>query len=215
MSADSPLRRQLSLMVVTDPRATGGLIDAARKVLGAGAPAIQLRWKGATARQLFEAAEALKPVAADAGALFIVNDRLDVALAARADGVHLGDDDIPLEVARRIAPPPFVIGRSVDTVEEALAAARSGADYLGAGPVYGTTSKTDTGPVMGLDLLGKVCSSADVPVVGIGGIGIGGAAPVVEAGAAGAAVLGFIMFADDPAAATRALLSEVSTRGVR
>ena len=215
MSAEPPLRRQLALMVVTDPRATGGLIEAAGKALGAGAPAIQLRWKGATARQLFEAAEALKPVAAHAGALFIVNDRLDVALATGADGVHLGDDDIPLEVARRIAPPPFVIGRSVDTVDEALAVARAGADYLGAGPVYGTTSKADTGPLMGLDLLGKICSAVDVPIVGIGGIGIGGAAPVVGAGAAGVAVLGSIMFADDPAAATRALLGEVSTRGVR
>ena len=213
MSADWPLRRQLSLMVVTDPRATGGLIEAARKALGAGAPAIQLRWKGATARQLFEAAEALKQVAA--GALFIVNDRLDVALAAGADGVHLGDDDIPLEVARGIAPPPFVIGKSVDTVDEAVAAARAGADYLGAGPVYGTTSKADTGPVMGLDLLAEICSAVDAPVVGIGGIGIGGAAPVVGAGAAGAAVLGSIMFSDDPAAATRALLSELSTRMLR
>ncbi|HUE96858.1 MAG TPA: thiamine phosphate synthase [Longimicrobiaceae bacterium] len=210
MIPDAPLSTRLSLMAITDPVAKPGLVPAAIEAIRAGAPALQIRWKGATARQLLSLADELRPVARATGALLIVNDRLDVAIAAHADGVHLGDDDIPLEVARRIAPTPFLIGRSVDTVADAIAAERDGADYIGAGPVHPTNSKGDTGPIMGVEGISRICEAVTIPVLGIGGIAPGTAAEVVRAGAAGVAVLGGIMFADDAAEATRQLLEEVA-----
>lgn len=196
-------------MAITDPAATAGLVEAANRVVAAGVPALQLRWKGATARQLLAIAEAFRPTTSAARTLLILNDRLDVALAAGADGVHLGDDDIPLHVARRLAPTPFLIGRSVDTPEEAVAAERAGADYLGAGPVFATGSKLDTGPVLGLDGFARVCRAVSVPVVGIGGVAAANAADVFRAGAAGVAVLGAVMFAGDPGEAVKGLMREV------
>lgn len=192
-------------MAITDPGATGGLVAAAAAALEGGATSIQLRSKSASASELHADATKLATLAKGSDALLIVNDRLDVALAAGAHGVHLGDDDLPLAEARRVAPPRFVIGKSVDTVVEAREAQAQGADYLGAGPVYRTGSKADTGPVMGISLLREICAAVSIPVVGIGGITVDGAADVVRAGAAGVAVIGSIMFAADPEEATRRL----------
>src|SRR5690606_15107195 len=146
MSAERRLAERLALIVITDPSARIGVRSAVTAALAAGAPAIQLRWKDGSSREMLELARELRRDTAAAGALLFINDRVDVALASGADGVHLGDDDIPVEVARRIAPRPFLIGRSVDTPEEANAARLAGADYVGAGPIFSTLSKEDTGP---------------------------------------------------------------------
>jgi thiamine-phosphate diphosphorylase len=138
-----------------------------------------------------------------------VNDRLDVALAAGADGVHLGQDDLPVEAARRIVPAGFLIGISAETPELARAAARGRADYVGAGPVYATGSKADAGDAVGCGRIAEVAAAVRIPVVGIGGIDVANAAAVVASGAVGVAVISAVMRTPDPERATRDLLRAV------
>jgi thiamine-phosphate pyrophosphorylase len=153
--------------------------------------------------------EDLREATRDAGALFFVNDRLDVAIAAGADGVHLGDDDLPVAIARRLAPRPFLIGRSVDNAEQAVAAVAEGADYVGFGPIYPTAAKSDTGAVVGPDGLVPVRHAVGVPIVAIGGIAPGRAAPAIRAGANGVAVISAITLSQDPLTAARNLSEEI------
>ncbi|HET7228670.1 MAG TPA: thiamine phosphate synthase [Longimicrobium sp.] len=211
MSADDFARR-LSLIVITDPDCGPGrtIVNVVRAALQGGAPSIQLRGKDQPAREQVQLARALLAVTRPAGALLWVNDRLDVALAAGADGVHLGQDDLPLAAARRIVPPGFRIGISAETADLARAAEADGADYVGTGPVYATGSKADAGDAVGCERISEVARAVRIPVVGIGGISIGNAADVVRAGAAGVAVISAVMRAADPEAATRALLGAVS-----
>lgn len=202
---------RLSLVVITDPDCGGrAIVDVVRAALRAGAPSIQLRGKDQPAREQVDLARALLAETRAAGALLWVNDRLDVALAAGADGVHLGQDDLPLEAARAIVPTGFLIGISAETAELALAAERGGADYVGTGPVYATGSKADAGDAVGCARISEVARAVRIPVVGIGGIAVGNAGEVVHAGAAGVAVISAVMRAADPAAATRDLLRVVA-----
>lgn len=203
-------RQRLRLMVITDRELAGrrDWLDVAGEALEAGATAIQLRDKRATSGELLEMALALKPVAAAHGALFLVNDRFDVALAAGADGVHLGDDDLPVSAVRRVVPRDFIIGRSADTEVDARRAESDGADYLGVGSVFGTLTKTDViGEVIGTERLARVAASVSLPVVGIGGVTMANAGLIARTGAAGMAVVSAVMAAPDPAAAVRALLA--------
>ncbi len=217
------LADRLRLIVITDealvrPRA---LPDVVREALAAGAPTIQLRLKDATARELFEAAQTLIPIVRSAGALFIVNDRLDVALAAGADGVHLGPDDPPIMDARAVATDTlgatvgttvgvtadaFILGYSVDRTAGAARAEAEGADYLGVGAVYATANKSDAGEVIGLEGLRRVVEAVSIPVVAIGGITPERAPAVAETGACGSAAIGAVMGSAEPAEAVRALL---------
>jgi thiamine-phosphate pyrophosphorylase len=211
------LRDRLALIVIADPSAGGGrpLLDVVRAALRAGAPSVQLRAKALGGRDLSDLARLIVAEARSTGALCFVNDRLDVALVAEAHGAHLGDDDVPLAAARRFVPPEFLLGRSVDDAEEASAAVRDGADYLGLGPVFGTTSKGGLGPAIGVAGVRAVTSNLDVPVVGIGGIDVERAADVIGAGAAGVAVIGAVMGADNPGAATAELLRRVRSAAAR
>ncbi|MDX1494839.1 MAG: thiamine phosphate synthase, partial [Longimicrobiales bacterium] len=226
-SGAEALARRLRLIVITDvelarPRP---VLDVVRAAVAAGAPAVQLRAKGASPRELMEMGTELLPVAREAGALFFVNDRLDVALALGADGVHLGPDDLPVAAARRAVdaaqraggaggpmrgrtessspeegepPLPFLIGASTDDPEQARALAADGADYIGCGTVFPTTTKADAGEAIGLDGLQRVAEAVEIPVVGIGGVDAAGAARIGEAtGAAGIAVVGAVMGAED------------------
>ncbi len=208
------LRRRLRLVVITDraqarPRTVAAI---AREAIRAGAPALQLREKGLPPRDALPLARHLRALTAEAGALLFVNDRLDLALAAGADGIHLGPGDLPVAAARRIAPPPFVIGFSADEPATARHAVRSGADYIGCGAVYPTNSKSGTGQPIGLNRLKAVADAVPVPVVGIGGIAVGRAAAVLETGAAGCAVIGAVMRAPDPHQAVRSLLNPATRR---
>ncbi len=202
------------MTVITDevlarPRALSGVV---REALAAGAPTIQLRLKSASARELLEAAQTLMPVVRSAGALFIVNDRLDVALAAGADGVHLGPDDLPVKDVRRVADArsgvadTFIVGYSTDTTDEAARAEAEGADYLGVGAVYATANKSDAGDVIGLKGLRRVVKAVSIPVVAIGGITPERAPAVAKTGACGSATIGAVMSAAEPAEAVRELL---------
>ena len=205
-----PLVERLALMVITDPDCAGrDLVDVARAALRGGAGSIQLRAKHESTREMVELGRRLKAETEAAGALLFVNDRVDVALVIGADGAHLGDDDLPLEAARRIAPPPFLLGRSVDTEEEARVAEREGADYLGAGPVHATPSKLDAAPAIGVPGIGAIAAATRLPVVAIGGVDAETAEGVARAGAAGVAVIRAVMRADDPERAARDLAAAV------
>lgn len=185
------------------PRDVRDIVVAA---LEAGAPAIQLRDKGATARELFEQATVLRELTREHGALLFVNDRLDVALAA-ADGVHLGPADIPVAAAHRAAPPGFLIGASTDDPEAAARAEADGANYIGCGAVFGTASKAGLeDEQIGVEGLAAVAAAVSIPVVGIGGVTVNNAASVAAAGAAGVAVISAVMTAHDPAATVQSLL---------
>jgi len=211
VNRDSDLRRQLRLIVLTHPRPAGGnLVDVVAECLEAGCRTIQLRDKQAPAADLYRQALDLLPLVRAHDALLFVNDRLDVALAAGADGVHLGPDDIPVEAVRARVPDTFRIGYSTDDPAVGRAAAAAGADYLGVGAVFGTISKAGLeDEAIGPKRVSEVVRAAGVPCVGIGGITLENAAAVAAAGA-GVAVLGAVMQAERPGDVVRDLLQEVS-----
>jgi thiamine-phosphate pyrophosphorylase len=165
-----------------------------------------LRDKDASSGLLFQEAMQLRKITREARVPFVVNDRLDIALAVDADGVHVGQSDMPASVVRRILGPGKTLGVSVATVEEALQAEKDGADYLGVGPVFEARgTKPDTVEPMGLDCIGRIRRHCRLPIVAIGGINAENAWKVREAGADGAAVISAIVSADDIPEATRRL----------
>jgi len=183
-----------SLYVVTDPMLSLGRSHAeiAALAVAGGADVIQLRDKSASGRELLAAAESIRKITASAGALFIVNDRLDIALASGADGVHLGQDDLPVRAARAIAP-DLIIGVSVGSVGEGQRAAADGADYVALSPLFSTPSKVDAGEGHGLDLLATLCGELRIPVLAIGGINPSNVQQVIRVGAAGVAVISAVI----------------------
>ncbi|MBW3554388.1 MAG: thiamine phosphate synthase [Gemmatimonadetes bacterium] len=211
------------MIVITDaalaaPRDLDEIVVAA---LEAGAPALQLRDKAAMPAELYRQAVRYRELTRRHGALLFINDRLDVALAAHADGVHLGPEDLPLSAARRAvaAARPhsrsarFLIGFSTDDPATASAAESAGADYIGCGAVFGTTSKEGIGDErIGTGRLADVASRVAIPVVGIGGITPDNVDAVADAGADGVAGIGAVMTAPDVAAAVRRLLEPFTPR---
>jgi len=175
----------------------------AERLLAARPCALQLRAKGAAAAALRDLALALAPLARAAGVPFCVNDRLDVALAVGADLVHLGQDDLPLADARRVAAGRLAIGISTHDPAQAAAAVAGGADYIGYGPVFATSTKVNPDDVVGVDGLARVVAAVSVPVVAIGGITLDRVAAVARAGAAAAAVISAVDRAPDPTTAAR------------
>src|SRR3954454_12718257 len=162
---------------------------------------LQLRAEGTGARAFAAAARRVLLLCRAAGVPFCVNDRLDVALAVGADVVHLGQDDLPLADARRVRAaagrPDLVIGVSTHNRAQAVAAAEAGADYIGFGPVFGTRSKLNPDPTVGVETLAQVCEVVAVPVVAIGGIALDAVAAVARAGASAAAIIAAIEAAPD------------------
>jgi thiamine-phosphate diphosphorylase len=203
---------QLRLYVVIDPAFCRlDPVETCRAVLAGGATAIQLRVKRMTDREALGFADRMRPLAAGSDALFIVNDRLDLALACGAGGAHLGVDDLPVASARSIALDDFVIGFSPENDEQSRTATQQGASYLGIGPVFGTTSKGDAGPPVGLETLARRSRVSGLPVVGIGGVNEFNASEVLDAGACGVAVMSAITEATSPERATRAIAKELAS----
>ncbi len=192
------------LHVITDPFLSLGRspIDVARAAFAGGADIVQLRDKTRPAAALLEAASELATLARTEGRLLIVNDSLDLAVEAGAHGVHLGPDDMDLAAARARWPRPAILGGSVREPARARELAAAGADYLGVGPVYGTTTKADAPGAIGLEAVGAIAASVDVPVIGIGGISASNAVAVIRAGAAGVAVVSAVVGAADVESAT-------------
>jgi thiamine-phosphate pyrophosphorylase len=191
-------------------RSTPEIVAAA---LAGGVDVVQLREKPMSARERLQVGEELRALTREAGVPLIVNDRIDIATALDADGVHLGDDDLPIAVARDQLGEDAIIGRSVSTVGAAQAAERAGADYLGVGAVFTTDSKqTDPDSShIGLDRVRAIDDAVDIPFVGIGGVTTENAASVAAAGADGVAVISAITQAADPESATETLRTAVET----
>jgi len=196
------------LHVLTDRKTSRGRshLQVAEAAIGGGADVLQLRDKEASSGQLYQEALQLRKLTRDAKVPFIVNDRLDIALAVDADGVHVGQSDLPASVVRRILGPGKILGVSVVTVEEAIRAEKDGADYLGVGPVFEARgTKPDTSEPLGVDCIARIRRHCRLPIVAIGGINAENARKVREAGADGVAVISGIVSADDISQATRRL----------
>ncbi len=210
------MKVDLRLNAIVDPERCGGrdLAELARLCAQGGATLVQLRDKVSETRAMVEEARAIKKALAPFAVPFVVNDRVDVALAAEADGVHLGQDDMAAVDARRILGPAAIIGLSVKNVGEAEAAPIELIDYVGSGGVYVTLSKQQKNPPIGPEGLARIIAvlsaraqrqNKELPVCGIAGIDAGNAGPVIGAGADGIAVISALSLAPDPAAAARAL----------
>jgi thiamine-phosphate pyrophosphorylase len=200
------LADQLRLVVITDPVLLQGRdpVHVCRAAVRGGATMVQVRWKNAPPRDTLALARAL---VAALPVPVLVNDRVDVALAAGAAGAHLGQDDVPLDALRPHVPPGFVLGVSVGSPAEAARARGWHADYWSVGPAYATANKPDAGVPLGaagFTALARLAPGG-VPVVAIGGITAGNAADLARAGAIGLAVIGAILAAPDPEVATRAI----------
>ncbi len=178
------LRESLLLYVVSSSK-YGEEIVTLKEALDGGATAVQLRMKNVPDRIFYEKARVLRKVTREYGALFIIDDRLDIALAADADGVHLGSDDLPVRVAKEIAP-NLIIGRTVRNAEDARNSEKKGADYLGAGSVY--PSETKSAEIIGVEGLKNIVRSSSIPVVAIGGIREENVCELMRTGIAGVAM---------------------------
>jgi len=198
-------RRIDAIYVVTDGPAPERHEAVAAAAVAGGASWVQLREKNLTDLQLLAVARALRRLTQDTETALIVNDRLDIALASGAEGVHLGQEDLPVGAARRLLGPGAVIGVSTGCVEEAAKAEADGASYVAVGPVFPTVTKADAGPAVGLELIRQVKQAVSIPVVAIGGISVANIGFVAAAGADAAAVVSAVAEAPDMAGAVRAL----------
>ncbi len=208
MSPRRSLDEALRVYVITSADFGREHVEIAEAALDAGVKCIQFREKKCATREMVQTARAIRELTWIYNALFIVNDRVDVAYAADADGVHLGKEDMPLAIARDMLG-DAIIGISVDDEREAREAEEGGADYVGAGPVFPTGTKEGLPEPMGVEGIRKVASAVRVPVVAIGGITADNAPDVIRAGATGVAVVSYIAAADDPKEAARRLVQAV------
>ncbi|MBR5142837.1 MAG: thiamine phosphate synthase [Methanocorpusculum sp.] len=194
------------LYVVTDEGLSRGKthVEIAREAVAGGADVIQLRDKTMESASLYAAALEIAEIC-KGKALFFVNDRLDIALAAGADGVHVGQSDLPADVVRKLVPKDFLVGVSVGSVEEAEKAVRDGADYVAVSPVFSTASKSDAGVGHGLDTAHAICDAVSVPVVGIGGLNKENIPEVIKAGIDGIAVISAVVSQEDISASAAEL----------
>ncbi len=202
----------MRLNAIVDPARAGGhdIVELARRVAEGGATLVQLRDKGSETRAMIEKARAIMAALSPFRVPFVVNDRVDVALAAHADGVHLGPDDMAAIDARALLGPNAIIGLSIKTVDEVANAPAELFDYAGVGGVYATLSKEQKTAPIGAEGFARVADALrgrarNLPIVGIAGIDSGNAGAVIAAGADGVAVISALSTVQDPAAAARAL----------
>lgn len=207
----------LSLYLVTDRDLSLGrsTVDIVRAAVAGGVTCVQLREKNRPTRQFMAEARAVRDLLAGTATTLIINDRIDVALAVGADGVHLGQTDMSVPDARRLVGPRLLIGVSAECVEDALRAESEGADYIGASPVFPTPTKTDAGPPLGLEGVRRIRAAVSLPMVGIGGVKPGNAAEIIRVGCDGVAVVSAIVSAADPeraAAELRTIIDRAKER---
>lgn len=211
LTRDVPMKSIGVFHVITDTTTQTRFThyQIAEMAIKAGADTIQFRQKTGTTRQLIENVEGLQSICKRYGVPLIVNDRADIALAVGAAGVHLGQDDLPIAIGRRIFPRQTIIGASARTQEQVMQAVADGADYIGFGPIYRTSSKLDAESPKGLDALRRVSQIANCPVIAIGGVTADTAYETIRAGAHGVAVISAVCSQPDPVLATRQLLAEI------
>ena len=202
-----------SLYLVTDRALSLGrsTVEVVRAAIRGGVSCVQLREKGCSTREFVDEARLLKALLAGTGVPLFINDRLDVALAVGADGVHLGQNDLAIADARRLVGNRMIIGISAESVADAVRAEAEGADYIGASPVFTTPTKTDTAPPLGLDGLRAIRRAVRLPLVAIGGIDADNAAQVLRAGADGLAVVSAIVSAPCPRTAAAGLRQRIQS----
>ncbi len=201
------LREALRLYLVTDQASLRGrtLTDVVQAAVSGGVGCVQLREKQANSRDFYAQAVALMELLAPFKVPLVINDRLDIALACGAQGVHLGQSDLPVQVARKLLPHHMFIGWSVETLDDVARSATLPLDYLGVSPVFATPTKTDTAQPWGLAGLQLVRAATALPLVAIGGIHLGNAAQLMLAGADGLALVSALCSAEDPCAAAHEL----------
>jgi len=201
------------LYAIVDTQALKGRshLKVARQIIHGGAKTIQLRDKLLSKKELLPIAQQLKELCAEHNVLFIINDYLDIALAADADGLHLGQNDLPIKAARKLLPIDKILGCSTTTVEQAVAAEAEGADYIAVGSIYPTISK-ETAKVIGLDGLHQIRQAVTLPLVAIGGITKDNAAEVIATGASAVAVISAILQAKSPEEAARQIAARLETQ---
>jgi thiamine-phosphate pyrophosphorylase len=202
------LLKALRLYLVTDGQALLGrsLLDVVQQALQGGVTCVQLREKSASTRDFVALACALQTLLQPLGVPLVINDRLDVTLACGAQGVHLGQSDMPVDLARRLLPPEVFIGWSVESLVDVERAASLPVDYLGVSPVFATPTKNDTAAPWGLAGLQQVRAMTELPLVAIGGIHLDNARAMLHAGADGLAVVSAICSAPNPRAAAQSFL---------
>ncbi len=200
-----------SLYLVTDRelsrgRTTQQIVEAA---LRGGITCVQLREKTCSTREFITQALSIKDQLKRHNVPLIINDRVDIAQAVNADGVHLGQSDMPIEMAKVILKDSMIIGISAESLKDAVQAEKDGADYIGVSPIFATPTKTDTSPPLGPEGLREIRKSVKIPLVAIGGLNIKNAGEVIKNGADGVAVVSAIVAADDPEKAARELIKIV------
>ncbi|MFE5427766.1 thiamine phosphate synthase [Peribacillus simplex] len=196
----------LSLYLVTEESlALEELARIIAESVSGGVSIVQLREKNNSSLSFYKKASALKQLLNELSIPLIINDRVDIALAVAADGIHIGQDDLPLPVVKQMVPEDMIVGVSVSTLEEALEAERNGADYIGVGSVFPTKTKQDA-TLMAIGDLEKICRSVSIPAVAIGGITADNISTLSDSGLSGTAVVSAIMNADSPKRASESLL---------
>lgn len=201
------MNRRYSLYLVADRDSAGkrSIERIVARAIAGGVTIVQYRDKDGGTRKMVERGKKLRAMTRKAGIPLIINDRIDVALAIDADGAHVGQDDLPAPLARKILGPEKILGVSAKTVAQARQAEKDGANYLGVGDIFGTQSKADAGKPIGLRAVRRIVRSVRIPVVGIGAVSTQNAAQVIEAGADGIAVISAIVQAPDPMLAAKEL----------
>jgi thiamine-phosphate pyrophosphorylase len=207
-----PPRIDYSLYLVTDRELSRGrtTLEIVEAAVSGGVTCVQLREKTATTHRFIREALTIRDHLRAVNVPLIINDRLDVALAVGADGIHLGRNDMPLAMARSVVDNRMIIGISVESVADALAAEKGGADYLGISPIFATPTKTDTALPLGVAGLRAIRQAVGLPLVAIGGLNAGNAADIIRKGADGVAVVSAIVGADDPERAARRLKNVIA-----
>ncbi len=198
------------LYFVTDSKLTKqGILKDVKQVIKAGCKIVQYREKKKSSEEMFKEAKQLADLCKNKDVLFIVNDRLDIALAVDADGVHLGQNDLPLVLAREILGKKKIIGTSNYSVEEAKQSEKAGVDYISIGPVFHTDTKKDAGPALGLELLKQVRAITKLPIVGIGGVNEENLGEVLQAGADSVAIISAIVSTENPGKAAERIIEKI------
>lgn len=199
------------LYLITDRNQTGGrpLLDAIREAIDGGVRCIQLREKDLPVREYLKLAEVARKIIGDSGCRLIINDRIDIALAIEADGIHLGNSSLPADVVRRLIGEKMLIGVSTHSIEEARMVEKMGADFITAGPIFYTPSKAKYGPPAGIGLLSEINGELSIPVFAIGGIKKGNIRDVLGAGAWGVAMISAILGAEDIRKTVKEILEEI------
>lgn len=198
-----------SLYLVTDRALSRGrrTFEIVKAAVQGGVTCVQLREKDCNTREFIDQALAVKDFLKTSGIPLVINDRLDVAQAVGADGIHLGQSDMPFSMAKAIVGNSMFIGISAESVDDAIQAEKEGADYIGVSPIYKTPTKTDTAPPIGLTGLREIRKAVNIPLVGIGGLNVSNVYDVIKNGGDGVAIVSAIVSADDPEESSRALKS--------